>query len=133
MATINRKTRQFTDFNLLFTSHPSTKDLTLKTDEDAVKASIRNLISTNNFERPFHPEIGCQIYGLLFENLNPLTVQVMKQTVIDVIEKFEPRAVILDVLINDSIDKNSIDVDVVFRLVNSEKPVTIKTAITRAR
>lgn len=133
MATINRKTRQFTDFNLLFTAHPSTRDITIKTDEDAVKASIRNLISTNNFERPFHPEIGCQIYGLLFENLNPLTLQVMKQTVIDVIDKFEPRAVVLDVLINDSIDKNSIDVDVIFRLVNSEKPVTIKTAITRAR
>lgn len=133
MATINRKTRQFADFNLLFTAHPSTRDITLKTDEDAVKASIRNLISTNNYERPFHPEIGCQIYGLLFENLNPLTLQVMKQTVIDVIDKFEPRAVVLDVLINDSIDKNSIDVDVIFRLVNSEKPVTIKTAITRAR
>lgn len=133
MATINRKTRQFADFNLLFTAHPSTRDITLKTDEDAVKASIRNLISTNNYERPFHPEIGCQIYGLLFENLNPLTLQIMKQTVIDVIDKFEPRAVVLDVLINDSIDKNSIDVDVIFRLVNSEKPVTIKTAITRAR
>lgn len=133
MATINRNTRQFTDFNLLFTAHPSTKDVTLKTDEDAVKASIRNLISTNNYERPFHPEIGCQIYGLLFENLNPLSVQIMKQTVIDVIDKFEPRAVILDVLINDNIDKNSIDVDVIFRLVNSEKPVSIKTAITRAR
>jgi phage baseplate assembly protein W len=133
MATINRNTRQFTDFNLLFTAHPSTKDVTLKTDEDAVKASIRNLISTNNFEKPFHPEIGCQIYGLLFENLNPLTVQIMKQTVIDVIDKFEPRAVILDVLINDNVDKNSIDVDVIFRLVNSEKPVSIKTAITRAR
>lgn len=133
MATINRKTRQFADFNLLFTSHPSTKDITLKTDEDAVKASIRNLISTNNFERPFHPEIGCQIYGLLFENLSPLTIQIMKQTIIDVIDKFEPRAVVLDVFINDSIDKNSIDVDVVFKIINSEKPVSIKTAITRAR
>lgn len=133
MATINRKTRQFADFNLLFTSHPSTKDITLKTDEDAVKASIRNLISTNNFERPFHPEIGCQIYGLLFENLSSLTIQIMKQTIIDVIDKFEPRAVVLDVFINDSIDKNSIDVDVVFKIINSEKPVSIKTAITRAR
>ena len=129
----NRKTRQFTDLNLLFTSHPSTKDVTLKTDEDAVKASIRNLISTNNFERPFHPEIGCQIFGLLFENFNPLTVQIMKQTIIDVIDKFEPRAVILDVILGDNSDKNSIDVDVIFRLVNNEKPITIKTAISRAR
>jgi phage baseplate assembly protein W len=130
---INRKTRQFTDFNLLFTSHPSTKDVTFKTDEDAVKASVRNLISTNNFERPFHPEIGCQIFGLLFENINPLTMDIMKQTIIDTVNKFEPRAVILDVNLNDSIDKNSIDVDVIFRLVNNEKPITLRTAITRAR
>jgi phage baseplate assembly protein W len=130
---INRKTRQFTDFNLLFTSHPSTKDVTFKTDEDAVKASVRNLISTNNFERPFHPEIGCQIFGLLFENINPLTLDIMKQTIIDTVNKFEPRAVILDVNLNDSIDKNSIDVDVIFRLVNNEKPITLRTAITRAR
>jgi len=131
--TINRKTRQFTDFNLLFTSHPSTKDITFKTDEDAVKASVRNLISTNNFERPFHPEIGCQIFGLLFENINPLTMDIMKQTIIDTVSKFEPRAVILDVNLNDSTDKNSIDVDVIFRLVNNEKPITLRTAITRAR
>jgi phage baseplate assembly protein W len=130
---INRKTRQFTDFNLLFTSHPSTKDVTFKTDEDAVKASVRNLISTNNFERPFHPEIGCQIFGLLFENINPLTMDIMKQTIIDTVNKFEPRAVILDVNLNDSVDKNSIDVDVIFRLVNNEKPITLRTAITRAR
>jgi len=133
MATINRRTRQFTDFNLLFTAHPTTKDISFKTDEDAVKASIRNLISTKNFERPFHPEIGCQIFGLLFENLYPLTVQIIKQTIIDVIDKFEPRAVILDVLLNDSIDKNSIEIEVIFRLINSEKPVTIRTAILRAR
>ena len=74
MAT--RNTRQFTDFNLLFTSHPVTADVTLKNDEEAVKQSLRNLISTRNYERPFHPEIGCQIHALLFENFNPVTVQV---------------------------------------------------------
>lgn len=130
---INRRTRQFTDLNLLFTTHPSTKDITLKTDEDAVKASIRNLISTKNFERPFHPEIGCQIFGLLFENIDPLTIEVMKQTIVDVINKFEPRAVILDVLLQDNFDKNSIDVDVIFKMISSEKPITIRTAINRVR
>lgn len=130
---INRKTRQYTDLSLLFKSHPSTKDVTVRTDEDAVKASIRNLISTNNYERPFHPEIGCQIFGLLFENINPLSMQIMKQTVIDVIQKFEPRATIIDVIVGDNSDRNSISVDVIFKLINSEKPITIKTAISRVR
>ena len=77
MAT--RNTRQYSDFNLLFSSHPVTGDVTRKNDEEAVKASLRNLISTRHYERPFHPEIGCQIHGLLFENFNPVTAQVMKK------------------------------------------------------
>lgn len=133
MATINRKTRQYSDLSLLFTSHPVTADVTKKVDEEAVKASIRNLISTKNYERPFHPEIGCQVYSLLFENFNPITKQIMKRTIFDVIEKFEPRAVVLDVNIRDLSDSNSIDIDIIFRLINNENPITLKTAISRVR
>lgn len=128
-----RYTRQFTDFSLLFNSHPSTKDIVKKTDEEAVKASIRNLISTKNYERPFHPEIGCQVFSLLFENFSPITYQVIKKTIIDVITKFEPRATIIDVVLREKMDSNEIDIDVIFKLVNSEKPVTLKTAISRVR
>ena len=77
MAT--RNTRQYSDFNLLFSSHPVTGDVARKNDEEAVKQSLRNLISTRHYERPFHPEIGCQIHGLLFENFNPVTAQVMRK------------------------------------------------------
>ena len=133
MATINRNTRQFSDLSLLFTSHPVTADVVKKVDEEAVKASIRNLISTKNYERPFHPEIGCQIYSLLFENFTPVVKQVMRKTIFSVIEKFEPRVVVLDVVIRDKVDNNSIDVDIIFKIINSEKPITLKTAISRVR
>lgn len=130
---INRNTRQFSDLSLLFTAHPVTADIVKKVDEEAVKASIRNLISTKNYERPFHPEIGCQIYSLLFENFSPVVKQVMKKTIISVIDKFEPRAVVLDVVIRDKPDNNSIDVDVIFKLINSDRPITLRTAISRVR
>lgn len=133
MATINRKTRQYSDINLLFTAHPATADITKKTDEEAVKASIRNLIQTRNYERPFHPEIGCQIYSLLFENFTPIVKQVMKKTIFDVIDKFEPRAQIIDVIIRDKPDNNSIDLEIIFKLLNSERPITLRTAISRVR
>jgi phage baseplate assembly protein W len=131
--TINRKARQFVDLNLLFNAHPLTKDVTVKTDEEAVKASIRNLLQTKNYERPFHPEIGCQIYSLLFENFTAVTKQVMEKTIVDVISKFEPRATVLDVNIRDEQDNNSVAVDVTFRLNNSSRPVTLSTLITRVR
>ena len=131
MAT--RNTRLYSDLNLLFTKHPVTADVTKKNDEEAVKASLRNLISTKHYERPFHPEIGCQVYNLLFENFNPITAQVMKKTIYDAINKFEPRVTVLDVKIREDVDKNDLSVDIIFRLNNSEKPITLTTSITRAR
>jgi len=131
MAT--RNTRQYTDFNLLFTSHPVTADVTVKNDEEAVKQSLRNLISTRNYERPFHPEIGCQIHGLLFENFNPVTAQVMKKTLIDTIDKFEPRVTVLEVKISEKADNNDIICDIIFRLNNSDRPITLTTLLTRVR
>lgn len=133
MATTNRKTRQFSDLNLLFTKHPATADVNKKVDEEAVKASLRNLISTRHYERPFHPEIGCQIYSLLFENYSPVTRQVMKKTIFDVIEKFEPRVQVLDVKIQDRPDNNSIDLDIIFKIINNDKPITLRSAISRIR
>lgn len=128
-----RNTRQYSDFNLLFTAHPSTYDLTKKVDEEAVKASLRNLISTKNYERPFHPEIGCQIFSLLFESLNPITEQVMKKTVFQVIEKFEPRVTVLDVRVRARPDDNDLNVDIIFKIVNTNRPITLNTAISRVR
>ena len=130
---INRKTRQYSDLNLLFTTHPTTADITKKIDEEAVKASIRNLISTRNYERPFHPEIGCQVFSLLFENFNPITTQVMKNTIRDVIQKYEPRVKLLDVSIRDRSDNNEIQIEVFFKLINSEKPITLTSVISRVR
>ena len=133
MATINRKSRTFTDISLMFNTNPFTRDIYTKVDEEAIKNSIRNLVLTKNYERPFHPEIGCQIYSLLFENFTPVTVQVMKKTIFDVINKFEPRATVLEVNIRDKSDDNQIDLDIIFRINNSERPITLTTFITRVR
>ena len=131
MAT--RNTRVFSDLNLLFTVNPVTADVTKKTDEEAIKLSLKNLISTRHFERPFHPEIGCQIHGLLFENFNPITRQVMKKTIFDVVAKFEPRVTILNVALRERIDNNDISAEITFKINNSEKPITLTTAISRIR
>lgn len=133
MATINRKVRKFSDLNLLFTSHPATADVTKVSDENAIKAAIRNLILTQNYERPFHPEIGCQITSLLFENYTPVTRAIMERTVRDVLEKFEPRARLTRLDIRESIDQNAVDVTVEFALNNLERPITVTTTLTRAR
>lgn len=133
MATIIRNTRTFSDINLLFGVNPSTRDITKRVDEEAIKASVRNLIQTKNFERPFHPEIGCQVNSLLFENITPVVYQIIKKTIFDVIEKFEPRVVVLDVKTQETPDTNTLDVTIIFRIINSERPITLRTTIQRVR
>jgi len=89
MAIVNRKVRRFTDFDLSFAANPVTKDILFSNNESAVKQSIRNLIQTINYEKKFHPEIGCQITGLLFENFDPKMSSIMKRTIEDTINSFK--------------------------------------------
>lgn len=128
-----RKTRTFSDINLLFTASPTTGDITKKLDEEAIKASVKNLIMTKNYERPFHPEIGCQVHSLLFENFTPITKRVIQTSIAGVIRKFEPRVTLLEVRVREDSDNNEMWLDVYFRINNTPITSSVNVAIYRAR
>ena len=128
-----RNTRTFTDLDLNFLAHPVTKDVTTKVDEQAIKASVRNLILTSNYEKPFHPEIGSPIKSLLFEPATPLLPVLIKKAIEQTIKNFEPRVQLTDVVANLSPDSNSIYVTVEFVIVNTTRPITIDLILYRTR
>lgn len=128
-----RSTRLFSDIDLNFTAHPVTKDITRRFDENAIKASVKNLLLTRNFERPFHSEIGSPIRALLFELPGPMFDVMMQRAIIDVINNFEPRVEIIDVRVNDASDLNAVYVTLEFKIVNTERPITLDLALERAR
>lgn len=128
-----RNTRIFSDLDFNFTAHPVTGDVTRRYDEDAVKSSLKNLILTRNFERPFHSEIGSPIRALLFEPATPMLAVMLKQAIIDVVNNFEPRVNLIDVYTNVDSDSNSIDVSIEFKIVNTERPITLDLTLERTR
>ena len=128
-----RNTRTFSDLDLNFIAHPMTGDVSKKFDEFAIKQSVKNLILTNHYERPFHPEIGSQITGLMFENWSPMIQSVIRQSIINTITNFEPRVQLIDILVNPSPDENSIYVEITFKIVNTEAPLTIDITLDRTR
>jgi len=128
-----RNTRTFTDLDLNFLAHPVTKDVTTKVDEQAIKASIRNLILTSNYEKPFHPEIGSPIKSLLFEPATPLLPILIERAIHQTIDNYEPRVRLLDVTANMSPDTNSIYVTIEFVIVNTSVPLIIDLILTRTR
>lgn len=132
-TTITRKVRDFRDISLMFNANPFTRDIYTKNDAEAIKNSVKNLIMTRNYERPFHPEIGSPVYGLLFENFTPTIKNTLERAITDVIEKFEPRARLIEVNVTDSPDENSLDVRVEFAISNTSEPITVLTTLRRAR
>lgn len=132
MAT-SKTVRTFKDLDLNFTAHPVTGDVTRKYDEEAVKRSIRNLLLTNNFERPFHSDIGSQIRAMLFEPVTPLLAATLKRVIINTITTYEPRAVLNDVTVTINPDNNSAYVSVVFTIINTFSPVKLDVIIERTR
>jgi phage baseplate assembly protein W len=131
---INRISRTFRDLDISFDPHPFTKDLLVKKDTEAIRNAIFNLINTKPYDRPFHPEIGCQIHSLLFENFTPVTKAVAEKSVFDVLSKFEPRIDIVQVTVTQSVeDENEMIVSVMFLYDNTSEPITVTTSLTRVR
>ena len=119
----------YSDFNTNFNVHPIKKDLTRLTNEEAVKRSIKNIIQTNFYERPFQPMFGCNIRAYLFELITPITLQLIKKDVTAAINNYEPRANILDVIVSVAPDNNEIAVAVTFSIINSLQPTTVNATV----
>jgi phage baseplate assembly protein W len=128
-----RNTRTFTDLDLNFTRHPITDDVSVKFDEQAIKQSVKNLVLTNHYERPFHPEIGSEVKALLFEPANPMTSIMLKQAIVNTINNYEPRVRLIDVIVRGSIDNNTIYVSIEFTIINTTSPITVDLVLERTR
>lgn len=130
---ITRNVKQYKDLDLFF-SKKTNKDLNKVTDIEAVKRSVRNLILHNTFEKPFHPEIGGNVRGLLFENMTPMTSAVIARKIEDTINNFEPRARLVGVKAQPDRDLNGYVVSVYFYVANAPTElVELDTFLERLR
>ena len=116
---ISRNVRQYKDLDLFFGKTQGSADISKITDVESVKRSVRNLVLTNFYEKPFHPEIGSGVRDILFENMTPVTSVVLAKKIEDVIENFEPRARLIGVRALPNLDRNEYEVTIEFFVVNT--------------
>lgn len=129
----DRNAQIFKDINLSLAKHPITGDIATLTNVEAVKRSVRNLINTNFYERPFHPEIGSNVRSVLFEPVSPIVAAILERHVKDVIQNFEPRAELVDVQVKDNSDRNEYKVQIKFYVINSSDIVDMNIFLERLR
>ena len=125
--------REFKDLDLNFTVHPIKKDINILTSERAVINSVKNLILTNTYEKPFLPEFGSNVRKLLFENLDPITATMLQREIEEVLRTFEPRVRVSFVTVTPDYDRNAFEVTIQFFILNSTRPINLNFILQRTR
>jgi len=136
MATITKNdsfTRNFIDLDLNFNIHPIRKDINVHKREFAVINSIKNLVLTNHYERPFQPELGSNIRRLLFENVDSVMAAQIEREIAETIHNFEPRAKVSKVTASAVPDENKYKIQLEFFVINNSNPITINFFLDRIR
>ena len=129
-----RAAQIYSDIDLFFGPKTGSKDISKVIDFTAVKRSVRNLILTNPYEKPFHPEIGSGVRGILFELMTPITAYVLTMKIEEVIVNFEPRARLVGVRAIPNLDNNAYEVTIEFYVVNAPTElVTMEVLLERVR
>tara|TARA_B100000902_G_C26921160_1_gene721765 strand:+ start:156 stop:578 length:423 start_codon:yes stop_codon:yes gene_type:complete len=122
----------YADLDLLFQKHPNTGDVVIRTDAEAVKRSVKNIILTNHYERPFKPNFGGSIRELLFELNTDRKIRKVKERLKSMLEAFEPRIHRVQIGLT-GVDRNEVNVQVNYSIKNGVKNQNIEMTLTRAR
>ena len=131
---ISRNVRQYRDLDLFFGRKPVSKDINVVKDVTNIKRAVRNLVLTNIYEKPFHPEIASGVRDMLFENMTPLTSIVLAKKVEEVIENFEPRVRLMSVSARPDLDRNEYEMTIEFFIENfPTQLITVDVFLERLR
>ena len=130
---LSTHTRGWSDLDLDFTKHPVTKDIVRKTNVEAVKRSVRNLIRTNKYEKHFHPEIDGGVTRHLFGLSTAHTKHDIELAVRNCLANFESRVIVDSVRVSGDLDRNGFNVSIFFTAINSPEPVEVDLFLERIR
>ena len=102
-------------------------------DSQAVIRSVRNILLTRHYEKPFNPDFGSNIDAILFELVSPLSATSLEREIRTSIENYEPRARLSEIIVNPQPDNNSYSVSLSFYIENATLPTTVTLLLERNR
>jgi phage baseplate assembly protein W len=134
MATVTIDTpRSFRDLDLNFGIHPVKKDISVHLNEYAIINSVKNLVLTNFYERPFRPQVGSNVRRQLFENIDPIIASQLERSISETISNFEPRVKVKKTTAIPAFDENGYKIVLEFYIINNSNPVIIDFFLERIR
>lgn len=127
------RSERYSDFYNNFSKNFGTKDLARLTNEQSIINSLKNIILTNKGERPFQPDFGCNISGLLFENFSKFTTDAIETEIRTAVENFEPRVRTIKIAVFETQDNHSVEIQLFFTTINNPENISISFFLSRIR
>jgi phage baseplate assembly protein W len=127
------KSGLFADLPLDFIPHPNTKDIRPITDIQAIRQAVKILVLSNFYDRPFHPELGANVTRYLFENADQFTAIGIRDEVLRIIERREPRVTNPKVEVQLDQEYNRLLVTIVFQIRNTNTNSEVSFYLDRIR
>lgn len=126
-------TAEYRDVDLSFLPHPNTQDIRKKRDVEAVRQSVRNLISTRKGERPFKPKLGTRLFRYIFEPLDDITKTEIRREILDTLETYEPRVEVLKVDISEYRERHELSITIHIKILSLGIYDTVVSTVKRLR
>ena len=123
--------RSFKDVAMGLRRNTVTKDTGVVKNENAIKQSLRSLVLTRKGEKLFQPEVGCEVFILLFEPLDPMTGDAIRDEIINTLNQYEPRISLIDVDVKAVDVYNKFDVTIDYRIVGQPILETVEFVLKR--
>lgn len=116
-----------------FSANPLTGDISAKKDSNAINQSLKNLVSTSYYERPFQPWVGSKVKKILFEPADYISMNDLKSSLMEIIGNFEPRVSVDSLIVEDMSDYNAYNIILVYKINNTDEVVHTEIVLKRLR
>ncbi len=100
----------YSDLNRMMTKNTQTTDFDVKNNEDAVRSSIFNILTTKKQERRMMPEFGASLETMLFEPMDNYTAKKIGNVILEEVSYWEPRVIIKNIYVVSNTDDMQYDI-----------------------
>ena len=119
---LERVSQGFRDISMTFQRHPLNDDLIALKDAQAIARSVRNIVFTVPGDKFFNEDFGSRVSEVLFENIDNISANLIKQEIKQSITAYEPRVILLSVEVNPEFDNNEFNVKITYKIVGADVP-----------
>lgn len=128
-----KKKQNYTDIPFFISKNAFTGDFNIISNLPSIRQSIKNIVLTNNGERSFDYEFGCNIYDKLFDNISDDDIIELRIRIASKLQNYEPRISLNDIYINNYPQENRIDIIIDYNIPTLGIFDVVSLAITRTR